>query len=111
MKGVFRDIINNTHFVCNQRSLHLECRSYFKGEATAIVAVDDSEQVYGKLTINIPEVELKDYEILVKTWAENERLAAAVLKTGLFEDTGLKVKTGFVEAQIWRINDEGEACQ
>ncbi len=43
--------------------------------------------------------------ILVKTWSENEAFAKAALATGLFEDTGKRFPTGFVEAQIWKLKD------
>lgn len=55
-----------------------------------------------KLTVCIPGTVLLPGEYLIKTWAENEPLAAAVLATGVFEDTGRRVGTGHVEAQVWR---------
>lgn len=56
----------------------------------------------GTLTVNIPEATLGTGEVLVKTWSENERLAKDVLAAGLFEDTGRRVPTGWVEAEVWR---------
>lgn len=54
------------------------------------------------LTVNIPEVPLEEGEFIVKTWSENERIAADCLASGLFVDTGKRVRTGWVMAQIWR---------
>ena len=54
------------------------------------------------LTVNIPEATLFPGEFLVKTWSENEEIAADCLRSGLFVDTGKRVKTGWVEAQVWR---------
>lgn len=56
----------------------------------------------GTLTVNLPDDELDDGEFAVKTWSENEQLAKAAFATGLFEDTGKRIPTGFVEAQVWR---------
>ena len=55
------------------------------------------------LTVNIPEAEIADDEIIVKTWSENEGIAKDALASGLFEDTGRRIPTGFVEAQVWRV--------
>jgi len=60
------------------------------------------------LTVYIEGVVLQDGELLVKTWSENERIAQQALESGLFEDTGKRVPTGFVEAQVWRFADKGE---
>jgi hypothetical protein len=55
------------------------------------------------LTVNIPEADLEPGEILVKTWSENESLAAAALASGHFRDTGKRVKTGWCEAEVWEV--------
>ena len=44
-------------------------------------------------------------EFTVKSWSENEPLVEPMLATGLFEDTGLRVPTGFVEAPVWRLKN------
>ena len=44
-------------------------------------------------------------EFNVKSWSENEPLVAPLLATGLFEDTGRRVRSGFVESPIWRVKD------
>jgi len=61
-------------------------------------------EIFGVLTVNLPDKEhlLGRGEVFVKTWSENAGWVAKVLATGLFEDTGKRVPTGFVEAQIWR---------
>ena len=44
-------------------------------------------------------------EFCVKTWSENEVFVAPMLSTGLFEDTGKRVPSGYVVSPIWRIKD------
>lgn len=58
---------------------------------------------FATLTVNIPTAELGDWEILVKTWSENEMVAKAALASGRFKDTGKRINTGFVQAQVWEV--------
>jgi hypothetical protein len=39
----------------------------------------------------------------VKNWSENAEFAREALETGLFEDLGVAIPTGHVEAPVWRI--------
>jgi hypothetical protein len=38
-----------------------------------------------------------------KAWSENEELAREALVSGLFRDTGVRRRSGFVEAQLWEV--------
>jgi len=60
------------------------------------------------LSVNIDDISgnLKPGLFCVKNWSENAELAAEAFQTGLFEDTGVKIPTGFVEAPIWKLLDE-----
>lgn len=60
------------------------------------------EAPYHILTVNLPDFPLEPNEFCVKTWREGEDVARAALASGLFMDTGRRVATGFVEAQVWR---------
>jgi hypothetical protein len=56
------------------------------------------------LTTNLPETPtLPPGEFAVKVWSENEPHIADILAAGLFEDTGKRIPTGFVEAHVWRL--------
>jgi hypothetical protein len=54
------------------------------------------------LSVNIEGSKPGPGEFFAKTWSENERIAAQALASGLFEDTGKRVATGWVQAQVWR---------
>jgi len=69
----------------------------------AIFAKSKYGEPIGKLTVNIPEVALKDAEICVKTWSDGEELSEACRQLDIFEDTGRRVPTGWVEAEIWKV--------
>jgi hypothetical protein len=80
---------------------------YSHGNRLAIQAVIcEDNSPFAFLTVNLPDHPLAINEIFVKTWSENEEFAKACMATGLFEDTGERIPTGFVEAQVWRIKGE-----
>lgn len=88
-------------FVFGDKPLIL-CRAKYIDGHLALLILNESGEHYVVLSVNIPGVQLATDEVLVKTWAENEDIAAAVLKTGAFVDTGRRVQAGFVEAQVWQ---------
>lgn len=77
---------------------------YQNGGRVALRAILDNREPFGMLTVNIPEARIGDGEIIVKTWSENEPLAEAALASGLFIDTGKRIPTGHVFAQVWRLS-------
>jgi hypothetical protein len=69
----------------------------------ALLGVDaDTGEPYAKLTTSIPGAKLGQDEYLIKTWGENVSVTEALRKSGLFRDTGRRVRSGYVEAQVWR---------
>ncbi len=44
-------------------------------------------------------------EFTVKSWSENEPLIEPLLASGLFEDTGRRCASGFVQAPVKRVKD------
>ena len=73
------------------------------GRAAIDLFTKPENEPFATLSVNIPDVILKEREVLIKTWSENEKVADAARKSGLFRDTGKRVSTGFVEAQIWEV--------
>lgn len=51
-------------------------------------------------------VDLDQDEILVKTYDVNEPLRAPLLACGLFKDSGKRIKTEYVELEVWRITEQ-----
>lgn len=82
----------------------------YLGGAKAIELLDSNEEPYTRLTTNIPGTPLKENEILVKTWSENEEVADSALKSGIFRDTGKRVRSGWVEAQVWQMIETCGCC-
>jgi hypothetical protein len=79
--------------------------TYQHGGATAIVMELQDGEPLCTLSVNIEGVKLPEGTFLAKTWSENAEIAKAALDSGLFEDTGKRVPTGFVEAQVWRFKE------
>lgn len=75
----------------------------YPNNSPALQLNDASGEYYATLTVNVPDTKLEKDEILIKTWSENEKIAKTALDSGLFIDTGKRVKTGCVEAQIWKL--------
>lgn len=59
-------------------------------------------ELIATLTVNLPEHRLEKNEFFVKTWSENERIAGDCLVSGLFIDTGKRIRTEYVTASVWR---------
>jgi len=83
---------------------------YGNGALAVELVAEDGEPI-AKLSVNLPQFadELGEGEFFAKIWSDNEAIAAAALASGFFEDTGRRVPTGFVEAQVWRFVGDAEA--
>lgn len=82
---------------------------YPAGGAIAIQLVGDDEPTEPLATFSTNLVaygaQVSCDEFCVKTWSENGVLVAPMLSTGLFEDTGKRVPSGYVVSPVWRIKD------
>ena len=74
---------------------------------TAIELVGTDSDCSGELvavaTVNVPEVELKDDEVLVKDYSENKGMLAALVGAGVVEPTGREVDSGFVKLPVCKL--------
>lgn len=86
------------------RKLTLTKSKYGNGRI-AILAMEEDGSQWGMLTVNFPDAELEEKEIVVKDYSENESWVPQVLTalSEYFEDTGKKVHSGFVSASIWKM--------
>lgn len=81
---------------------------YPSGGALAIQLVSEEgppESLVFSTNLVQSGAQLAANEFNVKSWSENEPFVAPLLATGLFEDTGRRVRSGFVESPIWRVKD------
>lgn len=84
--------------------LHITVEEYQASKTIALQLVDELDDYYCMLSVNIPESKmLPPDHVFIKNWSENEKVAEAAFATGLFEDTGKKAQSGYVQAPLWRI--------
>lgn len=74
---------------------------YARG-GTALVLESPCGEPFGTFSVYVPHLELGESEFAAQTWSENALLREPMLATGLFEDTGRRVQSGFATAEIWR---------
>ena len=83
-------------------SIHVAKYSADNSPAIELMAEDGP---YARFTVCIEDSNLAPGELLVKTWNENDALREPMLGTGLFEDTGRRVTSGYVSAEVWRFRN------
>lgn len=80
----------------------IQTTTYSADNSPAVELYDEDGMPYATFSVCIPGSQLQPGEVLVKTWSENEDLREPMLATGLFEDTGRRVSSDFVTAEVWR---------
>ena len=87
-------------------NLYLRKQQYGMNGRTCITAHDvNNGEAFGVVTTNLPDEPLEDDEFFVKTWSENRWVPQLLTNCDLFEDTGKRVPSGFVEVQIWKLKN------
>ena len=80
-------------------------------EAIALVGTGNGNfqgEPIATLSVNLGSANLADGEFLAKTYSENEGLAKDALKSPLFTDTGRRIPSGFVQLEVWTLNQEAK---
>jgi hypothetical protein len=95
-------------FVSRGTKVKIHQSKYIGGGRLALVGLREDGDLYARLTVNLPNEPLDKGEFFVKTWSGNEQFARDAMATGKFINTGRKVPTGFVMAEIWKLADPGE---
>jgi hypothetical protein len=67
----------------------------------AIRAVNRDGEPIATLTVNLPEVQLSEDEVLIKDWSENEGALATLLAAELISPV-YEVPAGFCDAHVCR---------
>jgi hypothetical protein len=100
------DMRTTIQFYGSEVALRLKVAGeYASSGMKAIDAIDESDgSLFGRLTINVPGVELQPGEIIVKNYSENEAWVPQVLRnlSQYFVPTGITVKSGFVTMPIYK---------
>ena len=82
----------------NNNELKLKLATYFKGDRICIKLLDKKDGMhYMTATVNMPEVDLKHDEVLIKDYSENEGILEALIRAEVISDPIDVVSAGFVE--------------
>lgn len=104
-RQLFNDKLSGIEFIVEDTPVEFEVKAYGNNEPAVLVICKDDGSRYGVLSVNLPDVTLEPDEFAVKTWSENEELSKAAMDTGLFEDTGKRIPSEFVKAQVWKLKN------
>ena len=71
----------------------------------AVLLNDESGSPLAKLSVNLPDCDiyLAENQFFAKTYSENAEIAEDALASGLFKQTTISVKNGWVTLPIWEI--------
>ncbi len=67
--------------------------------AVQIVSVDDENEIYATISVNVPDVRLPEGEFVFKTYSENEGVFQHLLSAAFIELTGRYVPVGMAGPQ------------
>lgn len=73
----------------------VEVVSYTNGRACLLLTESGTGDPFTTVTTNMPEIELDDDEVIVKTVDENEGILDCLVDQGVLEDTGRRISNCF----------------
>lgn len=88
--------------------LFIEMGTYSNGRP--VIQLRDAEDgcPYATATVNLPDVFLKDNEVLIKDYSENEGILDFLVENNIVTPTGKGVQSGHVWVPIAILNPESE---
>lgn len=105
-RAYIKDTLKLPSFKWGKDTYYIDSRGMYVNGTPYVQCLMENGGCWGILSCNLPKetAMLGAGEFFAKTWSENEGWSQAALDSGIFVDTGVRVRTGFVEAQIWRFN-------
>ena len=97
VKGTTMEILFS-HITDELKAGWIETNRYTNGNLH--VQLMTAEEPYATLSTNVDGIVLDKDCFVAKTYSENKGLNEQFIESGLFEDTGEKVATGFVSCPI-----------
>lgn len=77
---------------------------YRDNDRTAIKLIDaETGEPIATATINLPECQLGDDEVIIKDYSENEGMLDALVKANIVEATGMMVQSGHVTCPVVKL--------
>lgn len=93
-------------FQFGRETFYVDTHGRYMNGGMVVHVLDEKLNIVITLSVNIPEHfdMLCEGEFFAKTWSENENVAAGAMLSGLFKHMGVTIRTGFVDAPIWKCN-------
>ncbi len=82
---------------------------YANGRKAIRLLDSDDGSLVAVATVNVPDVELGDDEVLIKNYSENEGVLDSLVDAGLIDEAYGLAKTGFVVAHRCKLTAKGLA--
>ncbi len=82
--------------------------SYKQGRPSLMLLDAEDGCPYAHVTVNMPDVNLADDEIIVKDYSENTGMMEFLVENNIATPTGACIATGFVRMPIARLHPESE---
>ena len=81
----------------------IELAAYSNGRIAILLNDKDTGEHILTASVNVPEYNLKEDELFIKDWSENEGILKALCEAQIIEDLGQSEPMGFVDAHLCRL--------
>ena len=92
----------------SMQSLWLE-KGFYANNGRMLICAFDYPEIFDVITYNLPDVDLAFNEIVVPVTDRHTYNLLLLLLITFFEDTKRRVRTGYIDCQIWRMKQMSEA--
>lgn len=96
---------NSMNFQTSSYGVARVVTSKYNDGNLAVLLNDEFGSPIAKLSVNLPDCDiyLAENQFFAKTYSENAEIAEDALASGLFKQTTISVKNGWVTLPIWEI--------
>lgn len=85
-------------------TLIVNVQNYSNNKRKAIQLIDSEDGCpYCMATINLPEVQLLENEVIIKDYSENEGILHSLVKADIIEDTGKTASSGYTYGNVCKL--------
>lgn len=103
-------ITSKLRYALDTPQIYLEFKSYEDNRRMAVIAYDLHGHRVATFSTNMPQLECEPGHFWLKDYGENEGAYETLMESGMFEDTGQRKATGFVEVIYMRLLKGGSGC-
>ena len=94
--GGKKDTISESYQDQEPFPLEIYKHYYMDGNTCLLAFLKNGEQ-FGVITLNVPEIELEEDEVVVKNYSENRLWIQYIFDSDVIIDTGKRISLGYIE--------------